>query len=64
MRRYTTNEAATKLGVHRVTLQRWIRDRKIMAPEVQKVGVLKFRLWTAADIERVRKQIKRAEVKR
>lgn len=51
------------LGVHRVTLQRWIRDGKITAPEVQEVGVLKFRLWAAADIERVRKQIKRGEVK-
>jgi excisionase family DNA binding protein len=63
MKRYTTNEAATKLGVHRVTLQRWIANGKITAPEVQEVGVLKFRLWTATDVERVRKQIKRGEVK-
>lgn len=63
MKQYTTNEAAAKLGVHRVTLQRWIRDGKITAPDMQEVGVLKFRLWTAADIERVRKQIKRGEVK-
>jgi excisionase family DNA binding protein len=63
MKRYTTNEAARELGVHRVTLQRWIADGRITAPAIEEVGVLKFRLWTAADIERARKQIKRAEAK-
>ncbi len=63
MRRYTTNQAAAKLGVHRVTLQRWIAAKKIPAPEVQKVGVLSFRLWTEQDIERARKAIQRREVK-
>ncbi len=63
MRRYTTNQAAAKLGVHRVTLQRWIAAKKIPAPEVQKVGVLSFRLWTELDIERARKAIQRREAK-
>jgi excisionase family DNA binding protein len=63
MKRHTTNEAAGKLGVHRVTLQRWIAGGRITAPEVQEVGVLRFRLWMAADIERVRKQIKRSEMR-
>ena len=57
MKRCTTNEAADKLGVHRVTLQRWIASGKITAPEVQEIGGAVFRLWTDADIERVRKQI-------
>ncbi len=63
MRQYTTNEAAAKLGVHRVTLQRWIAGKKIPAPKVQKVGVLRFRLWTKQDIERARKAIQRREAK-
>jgi excisionase family DNA binding protein len=63
MRQYTTNEAADKLGVHRVTLQRWIADKKIPAPKLQKVGVLSFRLWTAKDIARAQKAIERQKAK-
>lgn len=63
MRQYTTNEAADKLGVHRVTLQRWIAAKKIPAPKIQKVGVLSFRLWTDQDIERARKVVGRAKAK-
>lgn len=61
MRQYTTNEAAGKLGIHRVTLQRWIAAKKIPAPKVQKVGVLSFRLWTEQDIARARKVIERGK---
>lgn len=52
---FTTNQAADKLHVHRVTLQRWIASGRLKG--VPKVGALGFRLWTARDIERVRKQI-------
>ena len=55
MKQYTTNEAAAKLGVHRVTLQRWIADKKIPAPRMQSIGGGQFRLWTERDIERARK---------
>lgn len=63
MRQYTTNEAAGKLGVHRVTLQRWIAAKKIPAPKVQRVGVLSFRLWKDQDIERARKVVGRGKAK-
>jgi len=63
MKQYTTNEAAGKLGVHRVTLQRWIADKKIPAPKVQKVGILSFRLWTKQDIARARKAIDSGKAK-
>jgi excisionase family DNA binding protein len=59
MRRYTTNEAAAKLGVHRITLQRWIAAKLIPAPKVQNIGGGLFRLWTAKDIERARKAMGR-----
>jgi len=63
MKQYTTNEAANELGIHRVTLQRWIATKKISAPKIQKVGVLSFRLWTKQDIARARKAIERGKVK-
>ena len=63
MRQYTTNEAADKLGIHRVTLQRWIAAKKIPAPKIQKVGVLSFRLWKDQDIERARKVVGRGKAK-
>jgi len=54
---FTTNQAADKLRVHRVTLQRWIASGKLKG--VPKVGALGFRLWTVSDIARVRKQIEK-----
>lgn len=63
MKRFTTNEAAARLGVSRVTLQRWITAKKIPAPKVQDIGGGLFRLWTAQDIARVRKAIHRRKAK-
>ena len=58
MKRYTTNEAADKLGVHRVTLQRWIAANSIPVPELQNIGGGSFRLWTAQDIARAKKAMR------
>ena len=63
MKRYTTNEAADKLEIHRVTLQRWIAAKKIPAPEVQNIGGGLFRLWTEQDIARAKKAIERGKAK-
>lgn len=63
MRRYTTNEAAAKLGVHRTTLQRWIAAKKIPSPAIQDIGGALFRLWTEQDITRARKAIQHREAK-
>ena len=52
----STGEAAKKLGVHIVTLQRHIKANTIQAPPLQLVGGrVKIRLWTARDIEKARK---------
>ncbi len=59
MKRFTTNEAAARLGVSRVTLQRYITAKRIPAPKVQNIGGGLFRLWTARDIARARKAIER-----
>ncbi len=63
MKRYTTNEAAEKLGVHRVTLQRWIAAKLIPVPKMQIIGGGLFRLWTAQDIARARKAIDSGKAK-
>ncbi len=52
----SSREAAKKLGISLMTLQRYIADGNwIKAPRVQKVGGVNVRLWTARDIERARK---------
>ena len=51
----STEEVAKKVGVNRVTLERWLSSGKISAPKTVRFGRNEFRNWTAADIERVRK---------
>lgn len=55
MRTYSTAEVADKVGVHKVTLIRWLLDRKVEEPRrVSQVGQV-LRIWTDRDVERVRK---------
>jgi excisionase family DNA binding protein len=45
---YTTREIAARAGISRQTLQAWIAEGKIKAPDViEAAGV---RLWTDADL--------------
>ena len=53
--RLSTREAAKKLGVTILTLQRHVSARTVKAPPLQKIGGLTMRLWTARDIEKARK---------
>jgi predicted DNA-binding transcriptional regulator AlpA len=53
--RLSTREAAKKLGVSIVTLQRHVSARTVPAPPLQKVGGVSVRLWSARDIEKARK---------
>ena len=55
MKALSTREAARKLGVHLITLQRHVSAGSVPAPAMQSVGGVKVRLWTARDIERARK---------
>ncbi|PYP90063.1 MAG: hypothetical protein DMG65_12630 [Candidatus Angelobacter sp. Gp1-AA117] len=54
MANYSTREVAKLLGIHVVTLHRYILDKKVPAPKVQVTGGVKFRVWNKRDIERVR----------
>jgi excisionase family DNA binding protein len=57
--KYTTAEAAKKVGIHQVTLQRWIKAGKIKAPVPTLIGAVGYRLWSLEEIETV-KAVKRA----
>lgn len=57
--KYTTAEAAKKIGIHQVTLQRWIKAGKVQAPEPTLIGAVGYRLWSLDEIEKV-KAVKRA----
>jgi len=52
---YSTAQAARKLGIGRQTLHRWIREGNVSPPRKQKVAGVTVRIWTAEDIERLRK---------
>jgi len=53
-RRYSTAQAAKKLGVSLMSIHRYMKARKISVPPMQLVGNVRVRLWTDQDIERVR----------
>lgn len=42
-----------------MTLQRHIAGKKVTPPKLRKVGGVAMRLWSLADIERVRKQMEK-----
>ncbi len=50
-----TTQAAEEAGITRVTLQRWIRTRKMEAPAPIIRNGRAVRLWSKADIERMKK---------
>ncbi len=54
MATYSTREAAKRLGIHFITLTRYILAKKVPAPAVRTVSGVKFRVWKERDIERVR----------
>jgi len=61
MKAYSSRDAAEKLDISLMTLQRYIADGNwIKAPALQRVGGVKIRLWTERDIERARKLIEKS----
>jgi hypothetical protein len=53
--RYSTREAAKKLGIALVTLQGHVAKKTFAAPPLVKVGGISVRLWADRDIQRARK---------
>ena len=54
MKIYSTRQAAEKLGISFTSMNRYIADKKIPVPELTQVGSISARVWSEADIERVR----------
>ena len=46
----TTAEAAKRVGIHQVTLQKWIAAGKVKAPKPTLSGAVGYRLWSAKDV--------------
>jgi len=55
MNRYSTREAAKKLGVEQSTLSKYLKRGNIPSPETVKQGKRISQIWTDAEIEHVRK---------
>jgi transposase len=53
--RLSTRQAAQKLGVTILTLQRHVSAGTVEGPPLQNIGGVTIRLWTARDIEKARK---------
>lgn len=54
MKIYSTREAAKKLGISFTSMNRYIADKKIPVPPLTEVASISARVWTDADVERVR----------
>jgi len=55
MKTFSTKQVATAVGISRVTLQRWLLSGKLIEPKRLEVGGIDVRIWSASDIERVRR---------
>ena len=55
MQTFSTRGAAKKLGLHPTTLADYIASGKIPAPTIVDVGTAKLHVWTAEEIENVRR---------
>jgi predicted site-specific integrase-resolvase len=55
MKALSTPEVAEAIGVHTITLERWLATGKIDGPKRLHVGGRVVRLWTDDDVKRLRK---------
>lgn len=55
MRTYSTAQVAKEIGVHKITLIRWLLDRKVSEPRRVNQAGQDIRVWTDRDVQRVRR---------
>jgi hypothetical protein len=58
---YSTREAAKKLGISWGTLNKFIALKQIPMPRLTRVGGVRVRLWSDADIAKVRETLPRIQ---
>lgn len=54
MSKLSTEQVAKKLGIGKSSLSRYILAGKVPAPKETMAGGIRLRLWSEADIERLR----------
>jgi transposase len=52
---YSTAQVAEILGIGTDTLHRWLKQKRVVAPNLQLVGGVKVRLWSEAQLNAVKK---------
>ena len=55
MATYSTRQVARMVGINRSTLVAWLLSGKVKEPRRIRNGGIDARIWTARDVERVRK---------
>jgi hypothetical protein len=55
MKEYSTAQAAHMIGIHKVTLQRWLLENRVKEPRKVRVGNVDARIWTIRDVKRIQK---------
>lgn len=53
----STEQVAKRLGISAASLSRYIKAKKIAAPEETMAGGMRMRLWSESDIERLREAL-------
>ena len=54
MKAYSTAEVAQLAGIHKRTLYRWLGIGAVPEPERGRVAGKEYRIWTPADLKRVK----------
>jgi excisionase family DNA binding protein len=51
---FSTQEVANLIGVHKVTLKRWLSSGRVKEPRHERIGRQNWRVWTERDVQRLR----------
>ena len=55
MANYSTAQVAEILGIGTDTLHRWLKQKKVVAPDLLRVGGVKVRLWSEDQLSAAKK---------
>lgn len=52
---YSTAQVAKILGIGTDTLHRWLKEKKVAAPKLVRVGGVNVRLWSEAALDKAKR---------